>query len=328
MILVLGWYHQHNIGDEAFKPALTNLLGECKFVNQIPLNVNSYDGLVIGGGSFLDEPLNSLIKLKDIKIPIGFMGVGIHEVHEEVKPWLDQANVIITRNKTEHIYALDLLYSRKFLAPSPIGNHILILSNGFVVPQRNDPVWKKTAWDWYLSSMGEILNKFILKDWTISLQPMNAFPGGIRSSHDDRITAVSLLTQIDKKTIKDQLKITVGMRALSENELLNEIGHANLVISSRYHGCVLSSMLKKPFVGISFHDKMQSYFNDNGWDNWVDYYGITWRKLDEALSKVPSMEEMKKVQEAGYKRWQELRDTIRERLYISEQKFPIISPLF
>jgi polysaccharide pyruvyl transferase WcaK-like protein len=87
-----------------------------------------------------------------------------------------------------------------------------------------------------------------------------------------------------------------------------------LVLSARLHGCIFSALLGTPFVGISAHDKVKSFFEDLEWDNWADYYGLTQKSIQLAVEQMPSAAAMQSTRERGFERWQELSVIVRERL--------------
>lgn len=318
--LVVGWYGHQNIGDQAFKPALREILPEVElhFVDTVPTRVNEYDALIVGGGSFLDSPLQTKVDVAGVQIPIGFLGVGIHgAVHAKNKPWLEKAAIVVARNQhgadvsapEGTLYAPDLTFART-LRPLTLSRpkHLLVLPNGFAIPKHSSPNWKATAWHWFEYAMSTVLCNFLEDGWTVSVQPMNAEGMNLCTPHDDRCAGARLLTQ-------DRKGVYVGTAPLTETGLLEEISKASLILSSRFHGCVFATMLQRPFVGISAHDKACSYFHDNNWGNWADYFGFTQAKLDEAVNKMPSPMDMKLMTMKGYVRWEELRDTVMDRLF-------------
>src|ERR1017187_398929 len=98
-VYVFGWFSKGNLGDDSFKQAYLDLWGNrvnFTFSNEITPDVNSYDACFIGGGSFLDQPLHGS---EHIKIPLGLIGVGIHDlIHPHNEPLLKNAKIIISRN--------------------------------------------------------------------------------------------------------------------------------------------------------------------------------------------------------------------------------------
>jgi len=59
-IVVYGFYHKNNIGDELFKEAFQQLFhsNNFTFIDHITIsNIKDFDVVFIGGGSFLDSPL-------------------------------------------------------------------------------------------------------------------------------------------------------------------------------------------------------------------------------------------------------------------------------
>lgn len=274
-IFVFGWYGHNNLGDEAFKKAFESLWGRqanLTFKNKIPDNINEYDACFIGGGSFLDQEIPNLSK---IKIPLAFIGVGVHSyIHPKNMPSLHQSKLIITRDEiipeclsdinSKIFKASDLVFSRKLnISNCNKDRSILVLGNEFLSPKRNSPNWKHTSFNWFISEFSKVCDDLAKEGYLIKFYPMCT-----SDKFDDRFFSSHIASQMETNKFEFHFKDT------NEDEFINNINQAHLVISMRFHGNIFSTILGKNFVGINSHDKMKSYFNTLGLNNFVDYYGF------------------------------------------------------
>lgn len=305
-IAVCAWYSHGNLGDEAFKPAFRTLFeGDLEFFDAIPANVNDYQALILGGGSFLDQPYPGS-HINDIHIPIGLIGTGIHEIHPSNQHLVDGASIIVCRNKQDLVPALeapDLLYIREFPLQERVDKKLTVLTNGFMLPRPDGPPWQALAWSNFNKPFRDVLVQYLKEGWSVNLLPMCA-------SHD--------IPPFDDRIASSLLAEGTGLSSwtypLSEGKLVKEIASSSLVFSTRFHGCVLSALTQTPFVGLSVHDKMASYFRDNEWHNCLDAYQFTPGRLEAAIQNIPSADELRGHAEKGKARWFELQDTIKARL--------------
>lgn len=281
-ILVYGWYHQDNLGDELFMDAFRTLFPQLtfKFVNQICLSdVEAADAVFIGGGSFLGDVINvedniTYEALKSKKIL--YIGIGteteINIYHYEL---MRLAKLIAIRSPQHLEKALqinpntivipDLVFC---LDPSisvePIDKSVLIIPNVNVVPQQSDPHWKHTAWEYFKSEFSQFLDELIIEGYTISfLSLCNNF------CLDDSFTAAEIINHMMNRNTGYLLpkKNTLG-------DATEIISRYSAVITQRYHGIVLAEMLAIPCLSIVHHDKLKSLQSSS-----LSYYGITKDKL-------------------------------------------------
>jgi polysaccharide pyruvyl transferase WcaK-like protein len=135
---------------------------------------------------------------------------------------------------------------------------------------------------------------------------MMATPGPVTEIQDDRLAGMRLMTGE---------RISIGTQPLSEDELCAEIDRADLVISSRFHGCVLSAMAGVPFVGVGSHAKFEGYFEERGWKNYVPLEQLDQETFEVALRALPAPEEMCRDREEGRAWWDANSRTIRDALF-------------
>jgi hypothetical protein len=317
-IYVVGWYGNGNLGDEAFKQCFQDLWGakaSFTFGSFIPDDINlKYSACFIGGGSFLDQPFPGLQK---IKIPIGFIGVGIHDfVHKQNLPVLNSARLIVARNANrypvEMVTASDLIFGRKHFpvrTDEKTTKTILVLGNSFLIPGKTDPYWKHTSLHWFINDFSDVLNDYIERGYQIEFYPMATSGEKNRLAQiDDRVFAYHVVSQIQKK---DSVKIYMG--PANEKELFYRMRCAELIISFRFHGNIFSTILGKPFVGITCHDKMKSFFLESGLTNFVDYYGFNKKAFEKASTPVVDIQTLKTITEMERNRWRFISDIVAER---------------
>src|SRR5579885_2555646 len=106
-VLVYGWYHKGNIGDDLFVEAFQHIFPEFDFTFTDVLTshqVKDADAIFFGGGSFLhDAPISTDFALKLAKQkPIFYIGVGVEaEIHPTHQELMRLARLIATRSKNQ-----------------------------------------------------------------------------------------------------------------------------------------------------------------------------------------------------------------------------------
>jgi polysaccharide pyruvyl transferase WcaK-like protein len=286
---VLGWTGHQNLGDEAFKPAFQSLWPSVEFTFRDRLNpdVNRFDSLWVGGGSFLDSEIPG-VKNINVTIPICFVGISINSsIKPSNKLLLDRAKVVVVRDEQslDHcpraLVAPDLAFAVKsdpchMLVAKP--KQITVLLNDFVSPVNDDEEWKTLAYLWFINQLSESLNILAEQDYMIHLIPMCI--GGI----DDRRIAAAVYGRIARKD-----KVVWYLREVTEQELKAQISLSDLVVTQRFHGMVFSTICGVPFISIRSHDKMKYLAQQMKWEGDLDYYGfnrLQFEQAREAVSKV------------------------------------------
>lgn len=287
-ILVYGWYGNTNLGDEAFKDAFRFLFPQhtFKFGNHIPADVNSYDAVWFGGGSFFDGPLVNPSKV-EIKKPIAFIGIGLPAKPEAVPattlPVLKQAKLILCRDSAsvETAKALglsatqmpDLALATPNLHPrNPKHNKVTIFCNDNFTPRLGSPEYMILAFYWFMSEFSSVCNMLIEKGYELEFVPMGV--GDI----DDRRFAAMIHSRITKKA-----KAVWQVNPFTHSEFEKAISESALVISQRFHGVVFSIKYGVPFVSINAADKFASLMKDMGVNSCLDYYGFTKVRFLDAM---------------------------------------------
>lgn len=275
-VFVFGWYGHGNIGDDAFKLSFKQLWPDIDFTfdNHIPEDINDYDRLWIGGGSFLDQAIPNL---QLVRIPIAFLGVGIDSVHGGNLEALRNAEVICRdpdSAKKLELYApcakgsiSDLVFARRDLQEvkdrCPV-KQILVLVNDFLTPKGTEPDWKSLAYYWFLQEFAKVLGRFANDGYRIKMLPMC-----INSRVDDRRLAAAIIGRSLHPECYDW-----GLTPVTEAELLTEMRRSEFMISQRFHGIVYGLLTETPCITIKCHEKFDSLTSRLDLPV-VDYYGFT-----------------------------------------------------
>ena len=301
---VFGWYGHGNLGDEAFKPAIQSLLPgvDLTFGDHLPYDINTYDFLWIGGGSFLESPISGA---SHVNIPIGFVGVGLsNALHKSNRLLLKKADLVLVRDSlskdvwTKATVVPDLVFLTDTLFTHCPQKKITILMNDFITPTESFPDWKFIAYYWFVSEFGGVCNDLIAAGYSLQFLPMGV--GGV----DDRRCAAAIVGRIRNKS-----NVNWMLEPVTSEGLLKEISESEFVITMRFHGMVYSTLVGTPFICIHSHDKMLSFGQDVGWEGLVNYYGFTKQRFMEVLSKIPDNELLKIYTSEAKSHWQSTLDT-------------------
>ena len=294
-IFVFGWYDQGNLGDEVFKLSFNELWSSVNFTfgNEIPSNINTYDALWIGGGSFLDQPI---YKIDTVTIPLCFIGVGVSAAIPLINQQaLKRAKRIICRDKKlldnlpvkDNATAIsDLVFARTDLQPlhHKKTRQITVLLNDFVTPIGVAvPEWRSLSYSWFLQEFSKILDRFAAQDYKIKLLPMCINP----RVDDRRIAAAIIGRSIYPHRYDWQLN------PVCEFDLRAEISKSAFVLTQRFHGLVYSIIEECPCLAICTHDKFNSLVKELDLPS-VDYYGLTDVVFTDKLKKVLAMQPVAK----------------------------------
>ncbi len=284
-ILVYGWYHQGNLGDDLFVDAFRQLFPAINFTftNHITSTyLKDVDAVFIGGGSFLGETPNitadALALLEQMKLL--YIGVGaetqIHPTHIQL---MSKAKLIATRTSarldkvleinTNTIVIPDIVYSLTPTLGQRKEKSILILPNIVVVPRWNDPHWKHASWEYFKNEFAQTLDELLEQGFDINFLPLC-----VNASQDDGAAALEIMNRMERRNRNRLLEKRNNLRDVTE--LMSQY---SLIVTQRYHGGILAHMSQTPYLTVHHHDKLK---NSSGFT--LSYYELSKSKLLEQIN--------------------------------------------
>jgi polysaccharide pyruvyl transferase WcaK-like protein len=278
-ILVYGWYHQGNIGDDLFIEAYQHLFPDFEFMfteHIVPKMLENVDAVFFGGGSFLlGRPQISEDAIKELKNKkVFYLGIGVEsEIHPTHMELMTGATMIATRSP-EQIdklklfnknvsYIPDLVYSlqSKIVLSKKKTQSVLIMPNVNVVPQRSDPHWRHASWAYFKSEFTQFMDWLVENGYDPTLLSMCR---GIEV--DDDWAAQELIGHMEKRNHKYLFQPNIaGIGAVT-----SVVSRYNILVTQRFHGIVLAEMTRTPYVAIHHHDKLK--FSQPSSGTFLSYY--------------------------------------------------------
>lgn len=276
-VLVYGWYHKNNIGDDLFVDAFRNLFPNLNltFVDKFTkYNVENAAAIFIGGGSFLYDDIKQetgtldLIKTK----PVFYIGVGsetqIHNTHLEL---MKRAKLIAIRNNDKFLNIKNNINSSIIIIPDIVyslknvffksefkkkNKSVLVIPNITLVPNIDDPHWKFASWQYFKSEFSQFLDYLVEEKYELNFLSMC----NNRKSCDSW-AAIEIINNMRNKDSEYLLPIVSG-----SVDLARVLSNYSYIITQRFHGIILSEMMGIPCLTISHHDKL------NYGNNLISYY--------------------------------------------------------
>lgn len=255
------------MGDNLFIEAYQELFPEYQltFTEKITDELfEAHDALFLGGGSFLDGPPNCSRELleKLPSKPMIYLGVGAEtSIHLWHKFLLQKARLVCIRSQhsvdkikllnANTIFCPDLVYALgNKIQPQPKkAKSILFMPNAHVISKWNDAAWKHTAWEYFKSEFSQTLEVLLEQGHSIDVLPMCH-----NSRHKDEFTAIEIINKMTNG------KITIlPFKEHDFASLSNIVSSYELIISQRYHGLVISDMVKIPCINLHHHDKLKEF---------------------------------------------------------------------
>lgn len=278
-VLVYGWYHQGNIGDDLFMDAFQHLFPDISFEFSEKITVDKLkdvDAVFFGGGSFLlDRPNISSEALQILPTKkVFYLGVGVEpDIHVTHQALMSHAALIATRSseQVERLksfnpnvrFAPDLVYSLqpKVSNPSKTNKSVLVMPNIAVVPNNSDPHWKHASWTYFKSEFGQFLDWLIEEGYRPQLFSMCR---GLNL--DDDWASAELVSSMNRRSRnRIVMESPVGIEEVS-----GLVARHELVITQRFHGIVLAEMTRTPYMAIHHHDKLKFSHPNEG--TFLSYY--------------------------------------------------------
>lgn len=295
-ILVYGWYNQGNIGDELFKEAFQSLFFNFDFIftdRITKASLKDVSAVFIGGGSFLFARLNmedgaaALLQQKKLF----YIGVGSEtEIHSSHLELFKIAKLIAIRNdnsleliksiNTNVMVIPDIVYSLQSSAAirQRQKKSVLVIPNMAVVPTWNDPHWKHAAWTYFKSEFAQALDLLVDGGHTIKFLAMCQ-----NSKTDDHAAAIEIVNHM-KNRGKDYL---LHMPSNNLFFITSIISQFDFIVTQRFHGIVLSEMIRVPYVSLYHHDKLKHCQPGDG--VFLSYYGVTKAELMKGFKTASEM---------------------------------------
>lgn len=286
-VLVIGYYHKSNLGDQLFIDAFKLLFPEIDFVftNHITQQcLTGIDAIFLGGGSFLGEPLKTQVPLSDLqKYPLFYIGVGsetnLHTSHQALLPL---AKLVAIRTNANYdrqlrlnpntIVIPDLVYAlpNSFWRSPKTPNSILFLPNINTVPDWKSPHYKHAAWDFFKNETAQALDVLLEQGRKIDFFSMSSDP-----RQNDADVAAEILNRM---TVRKSAII----QETNLSKVLSLFASYQLIITQRYHGSVLADIAYVPSITIHHHDKLKITPGEH-----LPFYGLTKNFLLEKVAAAP-----------------------------------------
>lgn len=294
-VLVYGWYHQLNIGDELFVDAFRKLFPDFQFAFHEKVsakNLEGVDAIFFGGGSFLlgkpeiTEEALQIIKTK----PIFYIGVGvesnIHPLHMEL---IALAKLVAIRSPDQVdrlkpinpnvIWVPDLVYALQdnIQLSDKSNRSVLVLPNISVVPNHLHPYWMHASWSHFKSEFAQFLDILVQEGYKLNFLSMcqghqvnDDWAGGEIISHMAR----------RGKYLLDEQPVGIG-------RVTSVISQYSLIITQRFHGIVLAEMTRTPYIALHHHDKLKFTQPRNG--SFLSYYNCSKQLLIDSFDQTIKM---------------------------------------
>jgi len=300
---VLGWYNKNNWGDEAFRFGLHSLFPTHQLVfSDNYKDLKQCDALLIGGGNVFPK----IIK-QEITIPYAFIGIDLPKIlSDKDKLILDGAKFILSRSG---IYknsrnCPDIVHSLSIQPMKKDKKHILIFLNSFQSAKKNSPDWHTRGYDWFNCEFAQAVDELIENTGCDVLFA----PLCVNKHEDDRRASAPVVDRIVNKN-----KVVWKTEQYKNFwDIMLDIEQSEMVISSRLHGLIFSSLVGTPYVGLNVHDKIKNFCERSG-NPYIKYYGFL--KNDLLSIKTNMSNDILSFSRKEKESWKDLQEFVNKTLF-------------
>lgn len=267
-VLVIGWFHSNNSGDDLFKEAFSEIFPTFSFTftnHATKQQVNDHSTIIFGGGSFLDGKPMAASDAFDAMLNknIYYCGVGLEtNVHPLHKALLTKAKGLFVRS---NLLKAKELNANSWQIPDLVfalsdgkskwngGGGVLFIPNGNLVPKWDEPSWKQNSWLQFKSEMAQSL-EILEKEFKVKIFGMCR-----NESIDDVMCGYEVIASMKQQSCQAFDIYDIRNEIDSDYKCIADfISQFDVVVSQRLHGCILAQCCGVPFVSIVHHDKLKS----------------------------------------------------------------------
>lgn len=279
-VVVIGFYHKENLGDQLFIEAFRALFPHItfKFCDVLTIeNIKGASAVFFGGGSFLSSDVNASQECLNLirTLPIFYVGVGAEtSISASNRILMGLARLIAIRSPVgldkvkeindNVIIIPDLVYA---LTPTiKTKRHtksVLILPNIYVVPKNTDEHWKHCSWEHFKFEFSQFIDHLVESGYTINFAAMCK-----NNKENDENAAIEIINCMRYRDSKYIINIPQ-----SSQDIFRMLSEYAVIITQRFHGVVLAEMMRIPSVIISHHDKLKSSYLNEG--ELISYYAAS-----------------------------------------------------
>ena len=274
-VLVLGYYYQHNLGDDAFPLVMPALFPthELTFSHGGDLQNLDYDAVLVGGGDLVNDyfykrfvPLFQRFRTAQPHGRIMAIGLGIPYPQLIDQGYLDHFDHVFLRSQHDLLrvqrrlgsqfahYLPDLAFGLPPPLPVAVRHSALPCVGVFLIPSA--PVDALERLFWKLSKRYQlILYRFNTSGTQEDEQELNVLLQN-RLAH---------LWHRHPRSARKREPILLNNRAFGPMQMLDEMATLDLAICMRFHSHVFSALAGLPFLSIGKTRKVELLVEELAW---------------------------------------------------------------
>jgi len=277
-IIVTGYYHEKNLGDDLFEQfgkyiftekTLKQKINKVEFMKIDKINSNNVifnpDKLILFGGETMNDYfLDKIIRFKknNPNTELYAIGVSANQLYESIQNKINIFDRIVFRNKVDYeyfekrlgihvLYCPDIVFLTKY-SPPILFTHKKNNAGIFVAM----PLYcnlNKSDKESFLKNIRNLIDNLLKKSYRIYFFPMCC---NEKSSEDDLIL-IKLITE--PYTLAQIKKFKYF---LSNNKIVKMIPKMKINFCWRFHSAVLSIIYNVPFITFSNTPKVKNLLKD------------------------------------------------------------------